>query len=135
MTDVFSKRERSEIMRAVHGKDTSPEKKVRALIYKTGFRYRLHSKTLPGKPDLVFPSKRKVIFVHGCFWHGHSCTRGKRIPKTNTRYWLDKIKKNKIRDRTHIKDLTKMGWKSFVIWECQLKNMVKIANEVKCFLE
>jgi DNA mismatch endonuclease (patch repair protein) len=112
---------RSRIMRAVKGKDTKPEWLVRSLLHAAGFRYRLHVKNLPGKPDLVFPSRRKVVFVHGCFWHGHDCARGDRQPKTNADYWLAKIARNKARDAQHLAALRADGWKPHVVWECEIK--------------
>lgn len=108
-------------MRQVKSKDTTPELKVRRLIYSLGYRYRLHSKELPGKPDLVFPGRKKIIFVHGCFWHGHHCKRGARIPKTNREYWIQKISRNVERDRKHLAQLQSMGWKTLVLWECEIK--------------
>ena len=112
---------RSEIMRAVRSKDTKPEMVVRRLVHGMGYRYRLHRKDLPGKPDLVFPARRKVIFVNGCFWHGHDCTRGSRQPKDNADYWLAKITRNVERDRTSIAILQAAGWQVQTIWECETK--------------
>src|SRR5246500_4076105 len=113
--------QRSRIMRSVKGGDTAPEMTVRRLAHKMGYRFRLHRKDLPGKPDLVFPRLWKVIFVHGCFWHGHDCARGARMPKTNTEYWDSKIRRNKDRDRSNSARLKKVGWRSVVVWECELK--------------
>ena len=107
-------------MSQVREKNTSPELKVRSLIHRLGFRYRLHHKELPGKPDLVFPSRKKIIFVHGCFWHGHDCVRGNRVPKTNTEYWVEKIRRNKERDANHQIRLNALGWDILVIWECEI---------------
>ncbi|HDR9808128.1 TPA: DNA mismatch endonuclease Vsr [Burkholderia cenocepacia] len=114
---------RSRTMRAIKSKDTRPEIIVRRLIHSMGFRFRLHRKDLPGSPDLVFVARRKVIFVHGCFWHGHDCARGSRLPKTNTEYWQNKIKKNHKRDMESIARLKELGWKSCVVWECELRNI------------
>ena len=122
-------------MSRVRGKDTSPEIFVRSLIHRLGYRFRLHSKDLPGKPDIVFPSRKKVIFVHGCFWHGHDCPRGSRIPKSNQEYWKFKIKKNIARDRQNSVDLKTMGWKSSVFWECELKNEVTLQSQIIDFLD
>lgn len=108
-------------MQAVRSKDTKPELIVRRLAYQLGYRYRLHRKDLPGKPDLVFFGRRKVVFVHGCFWHGHDCARGAREPKTNNTYWVDKIGRNKIRDQTNVEALAAQGWRNLVIWECDLR--------------
>lgn len=115
--------ERSRIMRAVKSRDTAPEMAVRRLLYSMGYRYRLHRRDLPGKPDLTFQSRRKVIFIHGCFWHGHDCKRGARVPKNNREYWETKIARNRERDIQHYEELNIMGWDILVIWECQLKEI------------
>lgn len=120
-------------MQAVKGKDTKPEWIIRRLLHSAGYRYRLHVKELPGKPDLVFPGRSKVIFVHGCFWHGHHCARGDRPPKTNAAYWTAKIERNKIRDRQHIATLRRQGWKVRTVWECELKKPAIVAR-LKSFL-
>ncbi len=122
-TDVFSPEKRSAVMRAVKSTDTKPEIAVRKALHALGYRYRLNVKTLPGKPDLVFPKHRAVIFVHGCFWHGHSCKRGKRVPKTNTAYWTEKIARNKARDKKNTAALKKLGWRVITVWECELKKL------------
>jgi len=101
---------RRKTMQAVKGKDTKPELFVRRLLYSLGYRYRLHRKDLPGKPDIVFSGRKKIIFVHGCFWHGHSCKRGAREPKTNVEYWRQKIARNKTRDAQHSKNHKKARW-------------------------
>jgi DNA mismatch endonuclease (patch repair protein) len=111
---------RSRIMRAVKGRNTKPEIVVRRALYALGYRYRLHRKDLPGVPDLVFPSRGKVVFVHGCFWHGHDCKRGARAPKNNAEYWRWKIARNKARDERHRQALKANGWRSAVVWECEL---------------
>jgi DNA mismatch endonuclease (patch repair protein) len=118
--DTVSKERRSHIMRQVRSKDTSPEIRVRRAIHREGFRYRLHSSALPGKPDLVFAKYGLVVFVNGCFWHGHDCARGARVPASNTRYWVDKIARNRRRDETNCARLKSMGWRVVVIWECSL---------------
>ena len=107
-------------MRAVKSTDTKPEVKLRKALHALGFRYRLNVKTLPGKPDLVFPKYRTVIFVHGCFWHGHDCKRGARVPKTNTDYWLAKISRNRERDCANTTALKDLGWRVITLWECDL---------------
>ncbi len=127
--------ERSRIMRAVKSRDTAPELFVRRLVHKLGYRFRLHKKNLPGNPDLTFASRRKVIFVHGCFWHGHTCPRGARIPKTNRLYWLAKITRNKERDKQSILRLTKQGWDALIVWECQIKDQTILAKRLVRFLE
>ncbi|GGO38607.1 very short patch repair endonuclease [Gemmobacter aquaticus] len=112
---------RSATMRAVKSKDTTPEMKVRRLVHGLGCRYRLHRKDLPGKPDLVFGSRRKVIMVNGCFWHGHDCARGARQPKSNSDYWKPKIGRNVARDATNLAALQDAGWDVLTIWECETK--------------
>jgi len=111
---------RRRTMQAVKSKDTGIEMRVRQLLHAQGYRYRLHRGDLPGCPDLVFSSRRKVIFIHGCFWHGHQCARGKRVPKTNTGYWTAKISRNSARDATTRERLQELGWKVSVVWECEL---------------
>jgi DNA mismatch endonuclease, patch repair protein len=125
---------RSRIMRAVKGKNTSPELTVRRLAHRLGYRYRLHGKELPGKPDLVFPSRRKVIFVHGCFWHGHECARGARVPKENRDYWQTKIFRNRERDARNVKALTEAGWDVAVFWECELREELALEKRLTDFL-
>ena len=127
--------ERSRIMRAVKSRDTAPEMTVRRLVYSMGYRYRLHRKDLPGKPDLAFKSRRKVIFIHGCFWHGHDCKRGARVPKNNREYWETKIARNRERDRQHDEDLKREGWRVFVVWECQISEPEAVAERIKSFLD
>jgi DNA mismatch endonuclease, patch repair protein len=126
--------DRSRIMRAVKGRDTAPEMLVRRMVHGMGYRYRLHGKDLPGKPDLVFPSRRKVVFVHGCFWHGHQCKRGARMPKANRDYWQAKIAGNQERDIKNQENLRNMGWQIFIIWECQMNDINNLAMEIKNFL-
>ena len=108
-------------MRRVKGRDTGPELKVRRLLWAAGFRYRLHRKDLPGRPDIVLARRRAAIFVHGCFWHGHDCARGARAPKANAVYWAGKIARNRDRDARVVAELTAMGWRPFVVWECELR--------------
>lgn len=110
-------------MRAVKGKDTKPEIALRKALFALGLRYRLNVKDLPGKPDLVFPKYRTVIFVHGCFWHGHACKRGARAPKSNAEYWNAKIARNKARDKNNAAALKKLGWRVVTVWECELKSL------------
>ena len=107
---------RSRIMRAVPSANTTPEMMVRRTAHRLGYRFRLHRGDLPGKPDLVFPSRRKAVFVHGCFWHGHKCARGARIPKNNREYWIRKIAANRARDKTNPAKLRELGWKSMIIF-------------------
>ncbi|OPC66929.1 DNA mismatch endonuclease Vsr [Elizabethkingia miricola] len=121
MTDVHSKEIRSYNMSRIKGKDTKPEILVRKFLFRKGLRYKLHDKKLPGKPDLVFPKYKKVIFVNGCFWHGHENCKYFIVPKTRTDWWLNKINKNKEKDLENIKKLENEGWKVYVIWKCDLK--------------
>ena len=121
-------------MRAVKSSDTAPELAVRSMIHRLGFRFRLHRKDLPGKPDLVFPGPRKVIFVHGCFWHGHDCARGARMPKANAEYWRGKIGRNVARDAKHLAALKDAGWRTAVVWECELKDQGKLQKRLETFL-
>lgn len=121
-------------MRAVRDRDTKPELLVRSLAHKLGFRFRLHRKDLPGKPDLVFVARRKVIFVHGCFWHGHRCKAGQRRPKSNQEYWAQKVLRTRARDKSHVRTLRKAGWQVFVIWECQLRDSDSVTQRLLRFL-
>ncbi|MET0606991.1 MAG: DNA mismatch endonuclease Vsr [Beijerinckiaceae bacterium] len=125
---------RSDIMRRVKGKDTGPEKLVRSALHRLGFRFRLHRADLPGKPDIVLPSMKIAIFVHGCFWHGHDCARGAREPKTNADYWRTKIARNRVRDEAHLAELKRLGWKARILWECELKDMAKVERSLLGFL-
>ena len=120
--DNISKEERSEVMRLVKSRDTKPELLVRKFLHSCGFRFRLHDKKLPGRPDIVLPKYRTVVFVHGCFWHGHASSNCKfaRTPKSNIAFWLDKVRTNSRRDSKNVRRLRKEGWKVIVIYECQL---------------
>jgi len=122
LTDVFSPEKRSAVMRRVKGKGTTPEKTVRRLLTRLGARYRLHRSDLPGKPDIVLPGRKLAIFVHGCFWHGHDCARGARVPKQNRDYWLGKVARNRARDEAAREALSAKGWRVETIWECELKD-------------
>ena len=125
---------RSATMRAVKSKDTAPEMIVRRLLHARGYRYRLHRKDLPGCPDLVFSSRRKIIFIHGCFWHGHNCARGGREPKTNTDYWSTKIARNQARHATALAKLKATRWAILTLWECELKDQVALLKRAEQFL-
>jgi DNA mismatch endonuclease (patch repair protein) len=100
-----------------------------------GYRFRLHRRDLPGHPDLVFPARRKIIFVHGCFWHLHTCRYGRVVPATNNTFWADKRAGNRTRDRRHLRSLRKAGWDVAVIWECQIRDPDRLAEQLRCFLE
>ena len=119
--DVHDKKTRSYNMSCIKGKNTKPEEIVRKYLFSQGFRYRKNDKRLPGTPDIVLPKYRTVIFVNGCFWHGHQGCRYFVVPKTNTEFWMNKIDANRIRDQKKISELEAMGWKVIVIWECELK--------------
>ncbi len=121
MADVHTRQQRSYNMSQIRAKNTKPEMLVRKFLHKHGFRYKLHDKTLPGKPDLVLPKYKTVIFIHGCFWHGHDKCRYFVVPKTRTEWWLNKINTNKENDAKAIKTLKKEGWKIINVWECDLK--------------
>ena len=127
--------QRSKTMRAVKSKDTTPELIVRKLLHKNGYRYRLHRKELVGKPDVVFPARKKLIFVHGCFWHGHHCKRGKRMPKNNAEYWHKKITRNVERFEAQKIRLSIQGWRILVIWECEIKDKDALLKTCKHFLD
>ncbi len=120
-TDVFSPEKRSAVMARVKGRDTGPERLVRRLLHGAGYRFRLQGTGLPGRPDLVFTRRRTVVFVHGCFWHGHDCARGARQPKANAAYWLGKIDRNRVRDAAVGAELAARGWTALTVWECELK--------------
>ncbi len=122
-------------MQAVRSKDTKPEIAVRRAAYGLGYRYRLHRRDLPGTPDLAFIGRRKAVFVHGCFWHGHDCARGARTPKQNRAYWVGKIARNRERDQEHLAALAALGWHSLVVWECELKDLARVRERLVEFLE
>ncbi len=132
---TMTSEQRSRTMRAVKGRDTKPEMKVRRILHRMGYRYRLHRKDLPGKPDIVFGPRRRVIFVNGCFWHGHSCKRGNRLPKTNAEYWESKIARNVERHAKQLDELATAGWNSLTLWECELVDEDALARRLRAFLE
>jgi len=133
MTDSISAERRSWNMSRIRAKDTAPELAVRSLVFSMGFRFRLHRRDLPGVPDLVFPGRKKIIFVHGCFWHGHDCQAGRRRPQSNAAYWLPKIERNQTRDQEHLERLAEQGWKSLVIWECEI-GVLDLREKIMGFL-
>lgn len=139
MADVHEPETRSYNMSQISGKDTKPEMLVRKFLHANGFRYRLHAKDLPGKPDLVLPKYNSVIFVHGCFWHAHEGCKYFKIPETRTEWWKEKLYGNKERDKKNIEKLKKEGWNVIVVWECELKSgkkksfLKKLAEKLNSF--
>lgn len=133
MADRVSSKVRSKIMASVRQRNTGPELMLRKALHKRGFRYRTNVSDLPGRPDLVFPSRRKVILVHGCFWHGHSCRWG-RAPKSRKEYWLPKLLGNRRRDRRNLKELRALGWEPRVVWQCELKKFDRLITDLLRFL-
>lgn len=125
---------RSAIMRAVTSENTTPEMTVRRLLHSLGYRYRLHTRSLPGTPDIVFASRKKTVFIHGCFWHGHQCARGARVPKSNSEYWIAKIDRNRDRDGKNRRRLRGAGWAVLVVWECELRDVARLTRRLNRFL-
>ncbi len=125
--------DRSANMRAIRSKDMRPELAVRKLVHAMGYRYRLHGKGLPGRPDLVFGPRRKVIFVHGCFWHAHNCKTA-HLPKSNRSYWVPKLKRNRERDEKNLVALKEQGWRALIIWECETREERGLKRRLKQFL-
>ena len=136
MVDIFNKKKRSQIMSRIRSKDTKPELIIRKALFREGYRYRLYRKDLPGSPDIVFPSRKKVIFVNGCFWHGHNCRKAT-LPTTHREFWQKKLNGNKERDKRNLLKLKAMGWESLVIWQCQIKKstLETQIDKIKAFLE
>ena len=134
MTDVYSPEKRSAVMRRVKGRDTSPELKVRKALTALGVRYRLNRRDLPGSPDIVMPGRRLAVFVHGCFWHGHDCARGARVPKQNRDYWVTKVARNAARDARNAEALAALDWRVETIWECELKDAEALERRLDALL-
>ena len=132
--DKLTPERRSRNMGRIGSKNTRPEMLVRRLVHALGYRYRLHAKDLAGKPDLVFHSRKKVIFVHGCFWHQHKGCREGRVPTSRKSYWVPKLARNVERDREHIRALKLLGWRTLVLWECQLDNPKELEHRVRAYL-
>jgi len=132
--DQLPKSRRSENMRRIRSKNTLPELAVRRIVSALGYRYRLHGERLPGKPDLVFAGRRKAIFVHGCFWHQHRGCIDSHLPKSNRAYWKPKLQRNKQRDVSNKRQLTRLGWRYLVLWECQVKKTEAVSKRVARFL-
>jgi len=135
MADNLTAEQRITCMRAVQSQHTIPEMRVRQAAHSLGYRYALHRKDLPGKPDLVFVSRRKIVFVHGCFWHQHNCRHGRISPVSNVSYWRTKRGKNKQRDKEHLRPLRAAGWKVLVVWECWTKDMARLRKRLTDFLD
>lgn len=133
MADTRTPEQRRRIMQSVKGKDTKPEWVVRRLLHRMGYRYRLHAHNLPGKPDIVFPARRKVIFVHGCFWHAHGCKIG-RPPKSRSDYWVPKLEANSARDAAKQSQLEALGWSVLVVWQCETKDLLGLETKLRAFL-
>ena len=136
MTDTYTPAQRSELMARVRSKDTRPERLVRRLAHRMGYRYRLHYRKLPGRPDLVFPRLKKALFVHGCFWHQHpnpEC-RLTRLPKSRLEYWRPKLENNRRRDQRQQDALLDLGWRFMVIWECETLDIPRLADKIQTFL-
>lgn len=133
--DTVTRQRRSEIMSRVRPTDTRPEMVVRRLVHGLGYRYRLHGQKLPGRPDLVFAARRKVIFVHGCFWHRHPGCRLARTPKSRVNFWRAKLDGNRERDLLKQRELADLGWQSLVLWECQLNDPKAVRERVTAFLD
>jgi DNA mismatch endonuclease, patch repair protein len=130
MTDVFTAAKRSAVMARVKARDTGPELVVRRLLWRLGARYRLDRRDLPGRPDIVMPGRKLAIFVHGCFWHGHDCARGARVPKANRDYWTAKIARNRARDLETRAKLEALGWRVEAVWECDLKDAAALEQRM-----
>lgn len=133
--DLLNRQQRSALMARIKGKNTKPELRVRSALHKAGYRFRLHSKQLPGRPDLVFPGRRKAIFVHGCFWHAHANCHLATTPKTNRSYWQLKLEENKKRDIRKTALLRHQGWKVLTVWQCEISHMERTFNKLIRFLE
>ena len=134
MADVLTPTQRSRCMSCIRSKNTKPEILVRSMLHRMGFRFRLHRKDLPGRPDIVLPRYRAVVLVHGCFWHKHRCKYGRVTPKTNATFWEDKRNANVERDKKNILALRRKGWRVLVIWECWLSSPLKVEQRIRSFL-
>jgi DNA mismatch endonuclease (patch repair protein) len=135
MADVLTPQQRSFNMSRIRSRDTRPEKIVRSIVHQLGYRYRLHKKDLPGKPDIVLVRHRKIIDVHGCFFHMHNCRYGSVVPATNVKFWKTKRLSNVARDRRNLRALRREGWKVLIVWECETKNLPKLQRVVREFIE
>lgn len=134
MTDTLTVTERSRLMSKIRGKNTSPEIAVRSLLHRVGYRFRVHVSSLPGKPDIVLPKYRTVIFVHGCFWHRHKGCKAATTPKSHRKFWAEKFKRNIANDRKHVRQLRQLSWKVVTVWECQLRHPGKVLRHIEKML-
>lgn len=134
MSDVFTRAKRSEVMSRIRGRDTEPERVVRSMLHKMGYRFRLHMARLPGKPDIVLPRYKTVILVHGCFWHRHNGCRFAYTPKSRKQFWLKKLESNVMRDRRVRMELAKLGWHVITVWECELRSSDQLSNRLNVAL-
>lgn len=132
--DRLTSDQRSRVMSRVRGRDTSPEMAVRRAVFAAGYRFRLHVRELPGCPDLVFAGRRKVILVHGCFWHRHTCRRGRSLPTSHVAFWRRKLEGNRTRDSRTRRELRRLGWRVLVVWECQTRDLEKLTARLRRFL-
>ena len=135
MTDVVSPAKRSQMMSGIKGKNSLPEMLVRKALFAMGYRFRLHRRDLPGTPDIAMPGRRIAIFVHGCFWHGHDCARGARVPKANRDYWVAKVGRNVARDAVSRDALEAAGWRVETVWECDLKDAAALEGRARAWLQ
>ena len=133
--DIFTPEKRSQIMGRIGSKNTKPEIAVRKLVHSLGYRFRLHDIKLPGRPDIVFPRHRKVIFINGCFWHGHKDCSRSALPSTNVTFWKDKIAKNVIRDKRALRELRCEGWRAMVVWQCEMRDLGRLTQRLNRYLE
>ncbi|MGA0594591.1 very short patch repair endonuclease [Enterovirga sp. CN4-39] len=134
MTDIMTPAQRSARMALIRGANTKPELQVRRLLHGMGYRFRLHRRDLPGRPDIVFPARRKLFFVHGCFWHHHEGCRVGHLPKTRQDYWKQKFATNKERDARNLSDVITLGWDAQVIWECEVKDVAALSDRLRALL-
>lgn len=135
MADTLTIAERSRLMAKIRGKNTRPEIAVRSLLHRAGYRFRIHVASLPGKPDIVLPKFRTVVFVHGCFWHRHKCCKASTTPKSHRKFWADKFTRNMANDKKHERQLRWLGWKVLTVWECQLGWPEHILDKIEIFLK
>ena len=134
MTDTLTPMERSRLMAKIKGKNTGPERAVRSLLHRAGYRFRIHVRTLPGTPDIVLPRHRAIVFVHGCFWHRHPNCKTASTPKSHRKFWTDKFARNVANDRKHRRQLRRLGWRVLTVWECQLRHPERVLARIQKFL-